>query len=814
MGGIHDIRSALHALRRTPGFTIVAVATLALGIGANTAIFTVVHSVLLEPLAFHDADRLVRIFENVPGPENRDGRPRRRMMFPRAELGEVRARARTLASVAAQSWGIVTVTGQGEATRVQAAAASGEIFPMLGAVPLTGRFFEPGETTSVVLSYGFWQQHFGGDPAVVGRPLTIQGVIPPSDVKPYTIVGVLPQTFHYLDLDAQVWMPSAPFDRFGSPVVARLAAGVSLGQAAKEVAEIVFAVRGHPEQAGPGQAATPPRFEIVRVQDELVAPVKPALLFLMMAVGFVLLISCVNVANLLFARTAARQREISIRIAVGASRGRIIRYLLAESALLALTGGTAGIVLALGGVRVLRVLGATINRADLGAGGAVLPRLDEITLHPQVLAFTLAASVLTAVLCGVAPAVRYSRLSGFDLQPPRRMRGALVVAEIAMAMMLLVAGGLLMHSFVNLARVDPGYDAVNVVTFQIALPGDRYPGPRLKAFAEDVVARLRAIPAVRGAAYANQLPLVGLRDTAGGLRKMADPNSPPVPDGPDARVVSRDYVKVMGIRVVAGRGLGEQDDAGQPGAIVINRALARRQFANENPIGQTVYVGRFPNPWQIVGIVEDVRQFGLDRPPEPQFFIDMRQWPGTGLLLFPVGAYYAVRTTANPAEVIAAARRQVRDLEAEAGLFNAATMEELVATTIARPRLYAVLLGIFAAVGVVLAAVGIYGVLAYSVTQRTREIGIRMALGARRSAVLRLVLGQSFAVTALGIGLGVAGAAWVTRYLKGMLFGLTPLDPITFVAVSILFAAIAAIAAFFPAHRAATVNPVVALRAE
>jgi predicted permease len=811
MRGIH---AALRALRRSPGFTVVAVTTLALGIGANTAIFTVVHSVLLRPLAYDDADRLVRIFENVPAAENRDGRPRRRQSFPRAEVLDLRQRARTLSPVATLSGALVTVTGQGQATRVQAAGISGDVLPMLGAALLTGRFFERNEDASVVLSYEFWQQHFGADPAIVGRPLTIQGVIPPSDAKPYAVVGVLAQAFHYVNLEAQVWMPSAPFERFGSPVLARLAAGVSPQQAADEIAGILSAVRGRPEVAEQGQAATPPRFEVVRVQDDLVAPVKPALLVLMMAVGFVLLISCVNVANLLLARTAARQREIAIRIALGASRGRIVRHLLTESAILSLAGGFAGIVLAIGGVRLLGVLGTTIARADLGVGGAAFPRLDEIGLDPTVLAFTLIVSVLTALLCGLAPAIRHSRLSGFDLQPPTRTRGALVVAEIAMAMMLLVGGGLLMHSFVKLARVDPGYDAVNVVTFQIALPGDRYPGPRLKAFAEDVVARLRAIPGVGGAAYANQLPLVGLRDTAGGLRRTPDPNSPPVPDGPDARVVSHDYMNVMGIHVIAGRGLSEQDAASQPGAIVINQALARRQFPDENPIGQTAYVGRFPQPWQIVGIVEDVRQFGLDRAPEPQFFIDMRQWPGTGLLLFPVGAYYAVRATADSGQVIAAVRRHVRELDAEAGLFNVATMEQLVATTIARPRMYAVLLGTFAAVGVVLAAVGIYGVLAYSVAQRTREIGIRMALGAQPSAVMRLVLGQSFVLTAIGIALGVAGAGLVTRYLKDMLFGLTPLDPMTFVVVSFLFAAVAAIASFVPAHRATTVNPVVALRAE
>jgi predicted permease len=775
----HDLRYALRGLARTPGFTAVAVVTLALGIGATTAIFSVVHGVLLKPFGYQRADRLVRLYENVPASENAGGRPRRRSAFSRAEFGELQRRARTLSHVAGHSWSIMTLTGRQEATRVQVAPVSPEIFTMVGASPLVGRLFDAGDAARgaavAVLSHRLWQQQFGGDPEVVGRAVTLHGVIPRSDAKSYTVIGIVSPAFQFPFADSpwHLWIPMPAGGSGVGPIVARLADDSSMATAATEAAAIVLGVRGHPEAAAAAQAATPPRFEFVRMQDEVVAPVKPALIVLMTAVGFVLLIACVNVANLLLARTSARQRDIAIRIALGAGRGHIIRYLLAESAVLASLGGVAGTALAIAGVRVLRVLAATIGRIDLSNSAASFPRLDEVGLDPAVLAFTIGVSLLTALVCGLVPALRHSRLAGFDLRPPIRVRGALVVAEIAMAMVLLVAGGLLMRSFVKLATVDPGFAADHVVTFQIALPNDRYPAARLKALAEDVVERLRAIPGVRSAAYANQLPFVSLRDTAGGLRRTPDPQAPPPPDGADARFVSRDYLHVMGIRVTAGRGLSERDGEGQPRVVVINEALARRDFPGENPIGQTVYVGRRLYPWQVVGVVEDVRQFGLDRPPEPQFFADMRQWPETGLLLFPVGAYYALRIDGESARVIANVRRIVREVDAEAGLFNVAGMDQLVAATIARPRMYAVLLAIFAGVGVLLAAVGIYGVLACSVAQRTREIGIRVALGAERSAVIALVLRESAVLTSVGIALGVGGAAGLTRYLATMLFGLT-----------------------------------------
>lgn len=382
-----------------------------------------------------------------------------------------------------------------------------------------------------------------------------------------------------------------------------------------------------------------------------------------------------------------------------------------------------------------------------------------------------------------------------------------------MATMLLVSGGLLMRSFVALLRVEPGYDAANVLTFQVNLPIDLYPDARLRAFAEDLMARVRLVPGVTSAAYANQLPLIGLRDTAGGLWKSPDPNRRSAPNGADARFVSQDYFQVMGIRVNDGRGFNEGDGAVGPRVVLINRALVRRDFPGEQPLGQRVFIGRDVTPWEIVGIVDDIRQFALDREPEPQFFMDLRQWNGS-MPLFPGGAYYAVRTAGEPAATITGIRAIVRDLDARASLFYVAEMSALVSSTVSRPRMYAVLLSLFAGVATALSVIGVYGVLAYSVAGRTREIGIRIALGAQRADVLTLVLSDIAVLTVAGIVAGLTGAAAVTGYLRSMLFGLTPLDPLTFAAVAVLFAGVATLAALLPARRAADVDPLVALRCE
>jgi predicted permease len=437
------------------------------------------------------------------------------------------------------------------------------------------------------------------------------------------------------------------------------------------------------------------------------------------------------------------------------------------------------------------------------------------------------------VVFGLAPALRHGRrdqaaalregahatASGFD--PARRLgpRGGLVIAEIALAMMLLAGGGLLIRSFTKLSSVDAGYDARHVLTFQVAVPVDRYPVARLKTFASDLVTRLQALPGVQSAAYANQLPMVSLINSFP-LRATPAPQTPgrrpePPPRGtPDIRLVSRDYLAVMGIRVIAGRAFIEQDGPGRPRVMLINDALARRDFAGRNPIGETVYIGPYPEPWQIVGVVGNVRQFGLDREAQPQFFVDLRQWSGNDGLVFPAGAYYAARTSSDPLAIVPAVRSLVQQLDSDAVVFYVAPMANVVSSTISRPRLYAVLLGVFAAVGVGLAMIGIYGVMAYSVAQRTREIGVRMALGAARAHVVGLVVRQSALLTMAGIAIGLAGAAMLSRYLDSLLFGVTPLDPATFITAAVVFAVVAIAAAYGPTRRATRVNPLVALRAE
>jgi putative ABC transport system permease protein len=548
----------------------------------------------------------------------------------------------------------------------------------------------------------------------------------------------------------------------------------------------------------------------------------------MIAVAFVLLIACANVANLQLARTASRQREIAVRIALGAGRGRVIRQVLTESVLLALIGGVGGIALAFGGVELFRTIGSTLARGDLGAS-ATFPRLNAIAVDVRALEFALAVSIASGILFGLAPATRGGRvdqtdalkdapmIGGSSLGFTRRVtaQGVLVIAEIGMATVLFVGGGLMMRSFIALTRVNPGYRAANVLTFQVGVPGEQSSARQLKAFADDIGARLRSIPGVEAAAYANQLPTVNLRDTAGGLWRTPDAARPPSPEGPDARLVSREYLRAMGIRVVAGRGFGEGDGAGHARVLLINETLARNDFPSENPIGKVVFVGRDPVPWTIVGIVADVRQFGLDQAPGPQWFADLRQWPDAGgMPTFPVGPYYAIRTSGDPSLAVPDVRDIVRQANPAATLYNVATMDQIVANSMMRPRMYAVLLTVFAAVAVGLAAIGIYGVMAYAVSRRTREIGIRVALGARHAEVLGLVLRQSSVLTIIGMTIGVMGAIGATRYLAGLLFATTPLDPIVFGSVAVAFGIIASVAAYVPARRATRVDPAVALRCE
>jgi len=856
-----DVRYAARTLRRSPGFALVAIVTLALGIGANTAIFSVVNAVLLRSLPYKDADGLYRIFGSVPPTDNPNGPARRVPGVQVADLAPLRAQTKTLSHVAFYLPLQVTLTGRDDVARIEGARMTADALSMLGAQPILGRSFEPreevsGADTVAILSYALWQRSFGGTPDALGQNLTLDG-------RTYSIIGVMPQGFQFPDTQTRFWIPfvATDFPRMGGSPIARLKPGVMPEAAAAEITSLLPQIRAsRPPAPGPFGAGPPPppKYELVGMQELLVAPVKPALLVLSGAVGLVLLIACVNVANLLLARTTSRQREIAIRLAIGAGRARLLRQTLTESVLLAVGGGAAGMALAYGGIHLLQALAAGTPRRDIGPG-FTLPRIDEIGLDWRVLAFTLAMSIVTGLLFGLAPAFASLRRgspepwrrrpairraqptpmdalregagsasSGFSLLRRNRTQGLLVVSEIAMAVMLFIGGALLIRSVINLANVDPGYEAAHVMTAQVSLPRGRYNGPAFTAFTEAMTARLKRLNGVQAVGYARQLPTVRLRQLTL-LRFTPEmparmPAPPPfdgrqLPESPDTRVVSHEFLNVMGVRLIAGRMFNEQDVAGRPQVMLVNQTLAKSGFLGEHPIGRQVYaMGRAP--WEIVGVVSDVRQFDLDQDPDPQIFIDYRQEPpppipAAQLAVGPPPApYFAVRTGDDPLAIAASMRSIVRELEPQATLDNIASMEQLLSNSFARPRLYAVLLGIFAGVAVALTAIGIYGVMAYSVAQRIREIGIRMALGAQRGDVMGLVLRQSLVLTALGIAAGIAGAFGVTRYLQQMLFGLTPLDPATFVAVAAAFGVIATLAAFVPARRATRVDPLVALRCE
>ena len=797
-----DLRHAARMLARAPGFAAVALLTLALGIGATTAVFSVVNGVLLTPLLYPEPDRLVRVFGPTPTIAGIDGRPSRLVDLPSETFEALRLADRALSHVAGYMPITHTLTGQGDAARLVGSQVSAAVFPMLGIRPLLGRTFESNEEAAgadavVVLSEAAWRRYFHADEALIGKIIVLDG-------RGRTVVGVMPSGFaqmgmHFPDPQAQFWVPYVPPEpdsrnRLNVAVMARLAAGVSL-PAAEDVVNMVVG------QPGRG------RLELSRVHDEIVRPVRPALLMLAAAVGLVLLIACVNVANLLLARTAAREREIAVRRAVGAARGRLIRQLLTESALLSFIGGLLGTAVAFAGVRLLRVLATSLNRRDL-ARGASLPRLDQIGIDGSVLAFTVGVALFAGLLFGLIPAMQQSRQREADLlrekQVSHRIRGTLVVAEIAMAVMLLVGGALLIHSFLRLSSVENGYNPTNVLTFQAApLGSSRAEG---SAFADRLIARLASVPGVTAVGYSNNLPLI----QQGFAR---DVSSRPLPPGeraqrpyPSLHAVSPGFVQALGLRIVEGRTFSAGELARREA--LVSRAFAHSGFFDGPALGRQIYGGK--SSWEVVGIVEDVRQFQLDQPPGSEMFIVdfISAPPGFG------GTYFAVRTPGSPQAISAEVRSIVRQIDPSATVDNIATMEQIVSNAVSGPRLYAVMLGMFAAVAVALAAIGIYGVLAFIVTHRRREIGIRMALGARSAAVVSLVVRQSAVQIVIGVAAGIGGAALLSRYLEGLLFDVRPLDTLTYAGAGVTFALVALAAAYGPARRATKVDPLIALRAE
>jgi len=797
-----DLRHAVRMLTKNPGFTVVALLTLALGIGATTAVFSVVRGVLLKPLPYPDPDRLVRVFGPPPPIAGIDGPPSRMVDLPSDTFEALRLTDRAFSHVAGYMPTTLTLTGRGDVARFVGSQVSAAAFPMLGIRPLRGRTFEreaetAGADAVVVLSEAAWRRYFNADESLIGQIITLDG-------RARTVVGVMPSAFsqvgmHFPDPQAQFWVPYVPLspdsrNRLNVAVMARLAPGVSLGAAEDVINGVV-----NPEKKG--------RYELSRVHDEIVRPVRAPLLMLAGAVGFVLLIACVNVANLLLARTATREREMAVRRAVGAARGRLIRQLLTESALLSLLGGVLGAVLAFGGIDVLRILATSLNRRDL-ARGASLPRLDQIGIDFSALVFAVGVALVAGLLFGLIPAIQQSRQRETDVLREKhlspRVRGTLVVAEIAMAVMLLVGGALLIHSFLRLSNVERGYDATNVLTFQAA-PQSRVRADNL-AFADRLVARLAALPGVSAAGYSNNLPLIQqgfARDVS--ARPMAPGQRAPRPY-PSLHAISPHFADAIGLRVVQGRTFSAGDVARREA--LISRTFANSGFFDGPALGHQIYGGS--SSWEVVGIVEDVRQFDLDRAPGSEMFIVdfITAPPGFG------GTYFAVRTEASSLAISADVRTLVRQLDPSATVDNVATMEQIVSNAVSGPRLYAALLGGFAAVAVALAAVGIYGLLAFIVTHRTREIGIRMALGARSAAVVSLVVRQSAVQIAIGVALGIGGAAMLSRYLEGLLFGVTPFDTVTYAVAALTFALVALVAAYGPARRATQLDPLVALRAE
>jgi putative ABC transport system permease protein len=820
-----DLRFSSRSLRKSPGFTLTAVVTLALGIGANSAIFSVIDSALLKAGPYKDADRIVQVIENVPAEESFTGKPFRLPAMTPQDVGQLRRSARSLSEIGSYAPGSMVLKTATGTSAVSTAQVSSQIYQILGVEPLHGRTFQEGEDRAgadhvILMSYDSWIKYFGGSPSIIGRSVVL-------DKTEYSVIGIMPRGFDFPDPRTEFWRPLITAESRSRqlvvfPVLARVKPDYSIAAASEEINQIFRHMRAE-RKANPQQ-----RIQITPIREAQAAVSRPALLILAAAVAFVLLIACANVANLLLARSTRRQRENAIRASLGAGQGRLVRQLLVESLVLAFLGGAAGISVAFASDRVLvKLWPVTVDAAAMSTG------FGDIHINGAVLLFTLALSILTGLVFGLAPSLQVWKTDymevmkqGIAFASSIRTRfkgyptfGVLVVAESATTCVLLIGAGLLIHSFLKLSSVDPGFDTKNVLTFQIASAADA----RRNVFNEDLVQRLAALPSIQAAGYGELLPLE-LQSTLIRPFRLAD-ESQALPR--EAAVQPRtlegswDYFRSVGLRLVAGRWLRASDDALGPPVMLINLALAHAFFGQANPVGKLVYsLGN--SPWEIVGVVEDVRQQGLTSQPQPQFFLEYRQllralpeWATDDIgRAYSTRMYFAVRTSGNASDVASRVRGLVRQLDGNAAVSNVSRLQDVLSTSIAGPAFYAAMVGIFSMMAVALGAVGIFGVVTYSVTQRTQEIGIRMALGAKRKDVLLLIMRQGTAQAGYGIVLGLVAALLLTRFLRNMLFGLTALDPMSFVLALLLFAAVSAFASYWPARRATKVDPLVALRYE
>jgi putative ABC transport system permease protein len=803
---IKDLRYGIRGLLKRPGFTVVAVLTLALGIGANTAIFSVVNAVLLKPLQFQDPERLVIIWEdatfagfprNTPAPAN---------------YVDWKTQTQSFADMAATAEETFNLTGDGDPERVAAYSVTANFFPLLGVSPALGRAFtadddRPGAHKVTLLSHGLWQSRYGSDPQILNRDIQLNG-------EKYTVVGVMPAGFQFFESDVRLWAPIAftaeqLANRGGHylKVIARMKPGVTLDQAQADLAAVMARVaKDHP---GPTMEGKLGAFA-VPLREELAGDVRGSLVVLLVAVAFVLLIACANVAGLLLARAVARRREIALRIALGAGRSRVVRQLLTESLLLAAVSGVLGTVLAYWSFAFLRKLVPE-----------QMALLTSLTLDTRILLFTLLISLATGVIFGLVPALQSANVDlnealkqGTRVTSTGKLRSALIVFEVALSLVLLVGAGLLIQTLFQLFNQYSVLQPEQVLTMRTVLPGTKYEEPqRRDAFYQQVLNRVENLPGVVSAGYTTSVPLSWKGGTSGFVPEGLSSPIPGLAYDANHRQVSVNYLQTMKVPLRVGRYFDTRDNANSMPVVIINETMARQYWPGVNALGRRFNAGDpGEGPWmEIVGIVADVRQMGLDEPVKAEMYMPYQQvpdWPSY------TPRDLAIRTVGEPMSIAGSVRQIVREVDPDQPISNIATMSELLGDEAAQRRMGMIMLVSFAGLALLLASLGIYGVLAYFVTQHTNEIGVRIALGASRRNILTLVLKKGMVLTLLGVVIGLAASAALTRLMSSLLFGVRSSDPVTFTIVPLLLVVVAFLACWIPARRATKVDPMIALRYE